>query len=699
MMLPSVALVAALAAGTAAAGEHVILPGQEALVGQMLAGGELPGGCTFGGASIARTHIDVQLSCKRPKRALVVALRHPDDAPAGARRTGQFAVVSPEGAPPGLEEALARRIEASEAPWQWSRPSAGPPPEAPDEAAEDAPRDPDRPPLLAPAQKTNPLHAVLVAVLALLGMRALVRYPYTRALALWAGALFLGALAVRAVVPWTPANFYSDLETPFANFRHNTRYTHPFYGALFSLWRSPDAPFVANVLLGALVPPLLFLALRGGPDAPLARARGLDPRAALPFAAAIALLPLHARLSASEAPHVFGLFAFALGALLFARAEAKGSVLDNAGFLIAAYLVGATRRELAIGPLLYAFLALGWRGKAALRGASRARLLGLVLACVAGLFFTDLALHGRHNSELTVSSAQLAAYARNLPEALLLRDEVVPLLFRVGLLVLLVNGLWRRSLTLPLVYAAGMALFTLPYAFEREFAYTYHHPLAAWSFSRYALVWYLFPTWFGVLGAVQLLGRPPLGAVPAARLAVGLALVANAFPAYRGLHAYQAEYLFLRRFLAEDRSALPLVVGWQKYAGVDFCEALAQPFFALSGTNPAQRWVVLGAVDPWYNDLEGLDTFHYFSNTLPQIHVAPVTAEGGEVPELERAVAAFRRIDCLARRHGRLVEAAPPHAVRRLQFDLGDAGVVSHGIYRVERPASGWDFAACGKVQ
>jgi hypothetical protein len=539
------------------------------------------------------------------------------------------------------------------------------------------------------------LDAVLLVALAASFLLTLRRYPFDRALLLRAGALFAGGLALRVLVPWAPANFYSDLAAPFPSFRFNPTYAHPLYDALWRVSRAADAPFVANVLLGAMAPPLLYLALRGGPAEPGARDRGLDERAALPFAVAVAALPLFVRLSASDAPHVFGLFAFALGAVCFARAEATSGVAPHAGFLIATYLVGATRRELAVGPMMYAFLAFAWRGRAALRGSSAARLAALALACAAGLFWTPLVAAGRFNSELQLSFAQLVAYVRGLPEALLLPDDCVPWLFRLGLLVLLVGQLRRRRPLLPIAYAAGMILFTLPYALEREFAHAYVHPLSNWAFSRYALVWYLFPTYFGVLGVVRLIDVSAVRARPPMRAALGVLLCANVLPEYRSLHAYQAEYLFLRGFLAQDRTRLPIVVGWQKYAGVDFCEALAQPFFGVSGIDPARRWIVLDAGEIPRALAATEDTFYYFSNTLPRIRVEDVTARGGETAELGPAVCAFRSLDCLARRHGHPVYTAPARRARRMQFDVGDDQSIEYAIFRVERPASGWDLTAC----
>lgn len=113
-----VALGALALPGAALAGRWVIPPGQEALAARIL-GGELPGGCRFAGATIARTAVQARYTCADGERRL--ELRHPSDAPPGAVRAEQLALVAPEeGAPPAaLMEALRERLRAEEAGWRW----------------------------------------------------------------------------------------------------------------------------------------------------------------------------------------------------------------------------------------------------------------------------------------------------------------------------------------------------------------------------------------------------------------------------------------------------------------------------------------------------------------------------------------------------------------------------------------------------
>jgi len=110
--------------GEAGAGEVVIPPGQEAVVGAMLGGGALPGGCRFLGASLDRDRVVARYGCGGAP-PIEIQLRHPGDraAPATAPRTRSFVLVAPPGAPADLVEAVRRGIEAHEGGWRWSEPA------------------------------------------------------------------------------------------------------------------------------------------------------------------------------------------------------------------------------------------------------------------------------------------------------------------------------------------------------------------------------------------------------------------------------------------------------------------------------------------------------------------------------------------------------------------------------------------------
>jgi hypothetical protein len=98
--------------------QAVIPPGQEDMLVDMLGkGAELPGPCKLSGAEAKQTMIRAEYAC--PSGAIAAEFYHPDDAPAGATKTSQFAIVVPAAAPSGFGEALVERVRAREAPFQW----------------------------------------------------------------------------------------------------------------------------------------------------------------------------------------------------------------------------------------------------------------------------------------------------------------------------------------------------------------------------------------------------------------------------------------------------------------------------------------------------------------------------------------------------------------------------------------------------
>src|SRR5207244_1016996 len=104
----------------APAEEEVVGPGQEELLADILGrGAALPGKCTLAAGQIAGGVIAATYNCSGGE--VVVELRHPAKAPAGARRTSRFAIVVRSGSPArGLLDALAARIRSREAAFQWT---------------------------------------------------------------------------------------------------------------------------------------------------------------------------------------------------------------------------------------------------------------------------------------------------------------------------------------------------------------------------------------------------------------------------------------------------------------------------------------------------------------------------------------------------------------------------------------------------
>jgi hypothetical protein len=98
---------------------YVIQPGAEPLFADMLGRGQtLPGGCTFANGQIQRTTVLATYTCGGGQ--VVLQLSHPELAPPGGVRTQRFAVTVRSGAPPaGLIDAVAERIRAREATFQW----------------------------------------------------------------------------------------------------------------------------------------------------------------------------------------------------------------------------------------------------------------------------------------------------------------------------------------------------------------------------------------------------------------------------------------------------------------------------------------------------------------------------------------------------------------------------------------------------
>jgi hypothetical protein len=100
--------------------QFVILPGAEPLFSDMLGGGQaFPGGCTFDNGQIEHTSVLATYTCGGEH--VVLQLRHPEIAPPGGVRTQRFAITVKSGAPPAeLVEAVADRVRAREAAFEWT---------------------------------------------------------------------------------------------------------------------------------------------------------------------------------------------------------------------------------------------------------------------------------------------------------------------------------------------------------------------------------------------------------------------------------------------------------------------------------------------------------------------------------------------------------------------------------------------------
>src|SRR5437016_11795573 len=101
--------------------QYVIQPGAEPLFADMLGSGQtLPGGCTLSEGQIERTEVLATYACGGGQ--VVLQMLHPEIAQTGGVRTQRFAVTVKSGAPPaGLVDAVADRIRAREAAFEWKR--------------------------------------------------------------------------------------------------------------------------------------------------------------------------------------------------------------------------------------------------------------------------------------------------------------------------------------------------------------------------------------------------------------------------------------------------------------------------------------------------------------------------------------------------------------------------------------------------
>ena len=105
--------------------QYVIQPGAESLFADMLGSGQtLPGGCTLSDGKIEGTSVLATYTCDGGH--VVLQMLHPEIAQTGGVRTQRFAVTVKSGAPPaGLVDAVADRIRAREAAFEWKRIGAG----------------------------------------------------------------------------------------------------------------------------------------------------------------------------------------------------------------------------------------------------------------------------------------------------------------------------------------------------------------------------------------------------------------------------------------------------------------------------------------------------------------------------------------------------------------------------------------------
>jgi len=100
--------------------EYVIVPSAEPLFGDLLGLGQsLPGGCMFTNGQIERSSVRASYTCGAEQ--IVLQFHHPEITPRGDVRTKKFAIMVQSGTPPGgFVEAIAERVRAREAAFEWT---------------------------------------------------------------------------------------------------------------------------------------------------------------------------------------------------------------------------------------------------------------------------------------------------------------------------------------------------------------------------------------------------------------------------------------------------------------------------------------------------------------------------------------------------------------------------------------------------
>lgn len=589
---------------------HVLRPGFDSALSQAFKQAAQDAGCSWTKAAVQRDHVDASFVCE--SKTVDIVLRHPAQAgPESRALTNTFCLSFSPNTPTALVQSLQASLGDAAFAEAWERPTLAPRP------AESTGQSVRRRVFLGVMGADAWGERVLLAALGLAVVRAVWRERWSRRNVLAAFALAVLSAAARCLVPRVPANFYSDLGSPYPSFRFDQEYVHPVYSSLWWLTARPDAPMLANIVLGACVPPLVLVVLQRTRRP----AGSIDPdppeRLALPMALAVAVLPLYVRMSATDAAAVAALFFLAVGAWLFSRAMDSLDALDVAGSAIAAYLIGATRIELALAPLLWVLLSLRTHGAQRLR--KRLTLIvPTAVAIAAGVLWTRQTVVGAPNAAFGLHIGDVRAYLIGFPRVLLLPGRMVPWLLRLGVLAALVLQTRARRAWVLAAYVGGVAVFTLPSVLVPGMTATVSDPLSSWAMARYALLWQLLPTYVAVWGLTLVLSRRWLVRFAIDRVVVGVALCLNAGPSYTALARYQTEYLYLEGFFAREKDAAVLA-GWQKYAGVDLQDSLALPYYALADASRPRRWVVLEADRIDEAGQARTEHLYYFQNTLTQL--------------------------------------------------------------------------------
>lgn len=568
-----------------AQGEAVIPPGQDAVVGQMLAGE--PASCTFAGASVERDHVLARYRCSGDLTE--VELRHVGDSTGAVETTRSFSLRAAPGQE-ALVRAVAEGVRRHEGSFRWNvrepEPTQRQSTEQPMELGEPwAPllllllvvglgwRFPRRMlpvvlvgvavgvALLVRASFDQPVAALLWLALpaAVLFVIPLSVRREPRAMAAAAGLFVLAAL-FRAIAPTRIANWYVDLLGPLSEGAPFMRRPGGWAGAfalLDGLVRvDPSWVFLSNVIASSIAVALLALAVH------VARVGGRvawPPGTAWVLGLLLAIDPTLVAVGATDAPHSVALLGVAIAA--FGYSSAASSARPERfvpSIFIGAALAGLTRPDMTLAPLLC--LALAWP-----RRSNRSTVLALLAGvAVAAALWVDRDLGAARRA---LSWARGAAWLATRLEPLVgvhngrgLRDGLVGLDVVLGMAVwaLAVFALARRRWHL-LVPLPTLLVIEAPRLLTDFYRGSLNADLPT---SRYLMVplvaWWLLAA-AGACAMWEARPRNHGSAAVRGALAMILALVATMAavvlvrPAGGPELSYQREY----RMLAEELPRLP----------------------------------------------------------------------------------------------------------------------------------------------
>jgi len=360
-------------------------------------------------------------------------------------------------------------------------------------------------------------------------------------------ASFAAALSLRAALPFSLGNWYSEVlpavgPPPWMRFGPGV---FAFQSLLrdAGLW-SPRALIVSQLLLGAAAVPLLLGAL-------WELHIGIDAAAAT--LVLLIVTPFHARLSATASEHVLA-STLCVGLLVaWLRAARTGDWLWLGLTLLLFPAVCATRVDMAV----QASLVLAWpllrdraeraAGICGWRLWGRAAVVALVAAATLAAAYQLIVLPSHH--PLPEWSARVAALRALVPESWLLATHD-PAWMLLPAVLLAAVGAASAAIRRPLLLARAAG--TLVIAFGTLGRSFLPDALLGARYFLFAIVIFLIVSGQGFEALLGLAPEHARARVAALGIVVlGTWSVLAALPAYRVHYAFQDEYAFARRALAQ----------------------------------------------------------------------------------------------------------------------------------------------------